>query len=123
MEHPVESVKIYLNIFGALMLLTALTVMAAFLDFGRFNTVIALGIAVTKSVLVILFFMHVRHTEHLIKVCAVAGFLWLGILFSITFSDYFTRHRPIVEGEQTWILESASQYQRDIEQRGHFKKH
>lgn len=110
MEHPVESIKTYVSIFGALMLLTFLTIGVAFINFGILNDIMALGIAVLKAVLVILFFMHVRHSGHLIKICAAAGVIWLAILIAITFSDYMTRHRPIIAGEQTWILENPSQY-------------
>ena len=49
--------KIYVSVFAALMVLTLLTVAAARVDLGRLNTVVALTIAVTKALLVVLFFM------------------------------------------------------------------
>lgn len=89
-EHIVQP-KLYYQIFGALMVLTALTVGVAFINFGPLNDVVAMGIAVTKAVLVILYFMHVRYSTKLVWVIVVAGFFWLGIMFVLTSADYLSR--------------------------------
>jgi cytochrome c oxidase subunit 4 len=84
-------VRIYLVVFGILMLLTAVTVTAAFIDLGPFNTMVALVIACTKMLLVILFFMHVRYSSRLTWAAVGVGFFFLGLLLLITLSDYVTR--------------------------------
>lgn len=89
-EHIVEP-KLYYKIFGALMVLTIVTVGVAFIDLKFLNNFIALGIAVTKAVLVILFFMHVRYSSRLTMVIVAAGFVWLGIMFVMTSTDYLSR--------------------------------
>ncbi len=89
-EHIVQP-KSYYKIFGALMLLTAITVGVAFINFGPLNNFIAMGIAVTKATLVILFFMHVRYGTRLTQVVVVAGFFWLAIMFVLIGSDYLSR--------------------------------
>ena len=90
-QHPHE-VRTYAVIYCALMILLVCTVAASYFDFGAFlNLTLALGIATIKAVLVILFFMHVRHGSKLIWVFAGAAFLWLGILLVLTFSDYLAR--------------------------------
>ncbi|HEY0171080.1 MAG TPA: cytochrome C oxidase subunit IV family protein, partial [Pyrinomonadaceae bacterium] len=66
-EHIVPR-SIYFTVFGALMVLTAVTVAAANFDFGAMNDVVAMTIAVTKMMLVLLFFMHVRYSSRLIWV-------------------------------------------------------
>ena len=81
----------YYTIFALLMLGTAITVAAAYLDLGPLNTVVALAIACTKATLVVLFFMHLRWGTRLTMLVAVSGFFWLLIMFSITMSDYLTR--------------------------------
>lgn len=91
MSTHVTPIRVYLLIFGALMVGTALTVWAAFLDLGAFNDIVAMAIAATKATLVVLYFMHVRHSTRLTKITVVAGFLWLAILVALTLSDYFTR--------------------------------
>ena len=89
--HHGPTPRVYLAIFGALMVLTAATVAAAELELGVFNNVVMLVIAVTKATLVILFFMHVFYGPRLNQVLAVAGFAWLAILVTFTLADYLTR--------------------------------
>ena len=86
-----SGIKVYVLIFLALMVGTALTVAAAFMDLGPFNDIVALTIAVIKATLVVLFSMHVRHSSRMTKLSIVAGFLWLAILIGLTLSDYFSR--------------------------------
>ena len=93
--HHVTPASVYYVIFGALIVLTAITVGVAFLDLGWLNTPIALLIAVLKASLVILYFMHVRWSTHLTWVVVVGSFLWLGVLFVLTFSDYLSRGLPM----------------------------
>ena len=95
MSEHIVSRKVYFAIFGALMVGTALTVFAAFVDldyiFHGANTVVALTIAVFKATLVVLYFMHVRYSSRLTWVIVVAGIFWLAIMFVFTISDYMTR--------------------------------
>ena len=81
----------YYAVFAALIVGTALTVAVAFVDLGAMNNVLMLGIAMTKALLVILFFMHVRWSTRLTWVVAASGFVWLIIMFGITMSDYMSR--------------------------------
>jgi cytochrome c oxidase subunit 4 len=91
MSEHVTSPKVYLLVFAALMVLTAITVAVAFLHLGPFNDVLALTIAVSKACLVILYFMHVRHSSPLSKAVVVSGFVWLLFLIALTLGDYLTR--------------------------------
>jgi len=83
--------KIYFAIFGILMILTYVTVRAAFQDLGPWNVIVALAIAVTKATLVVLYFMHVRYSDRLTWVVVITGFFWLVILLGLTMSDYLSR--------------------------------
>ena len=89
--HHVVPLKIYIAVFTALMVFTAITVGAAFLDLGPLNNVVMLGIAIVKATLVIMFFMHVKYSTRLIPLVAAGGFFFLLILFGITMADYMTR--------------------------------
>ena len=84
-------VKIYLAVFAALMVGTFLTVQAAHQDFGAWNTVIAMAIAITKATLVVLFFMHVKYSTRLTWLVVGGAFVWLAIMILITVSDYWYR--------------------------------
>jgi cytochrome c oxidase subunit IV len=81
----------YLTIFGALMVCTILTVIAAFINLGDLNFPVALTIAVFKATLVVLFFMHVKYGSKLTKLIVGTAFFFLGILLTLTMSDYLSR--------------------------------
>ena len=81
----------YYMVFLALIVGTFLTVAVAKFDLGPLNNVVMLAIAITKALLVILYFMHVRWGTRLTWVVAGSGFFWLLILFGITMTDYMTR--------------------------------
>jgi len=83
--------RVYYTIFAILLFCTYLTVQIAFLDLGAINTVAALAIATFKAVLVILFFMHVKYSTRLTWAVVLGGIFWLGILLTLTMSDYLTR--------------------------------
>jgi cytochrome c oxidase subunit IV len=89
-------IPVYLAVFGALMLGTFLTVWAAGKDFGAFNTVVALGIAVTKATLVILFFMHVKYSPRLTQLVVATAVVFLALLVIGTLTDYYS---PGVDGK------------------------
>jgi cytochrome c oxidase subunit IV len=108
MSEHIVSKTVYFVIFGALMVGTGLTVLAAFQDLDRVfpgaNAVVALTIAVIKATLVVLYFMHVRYSSRLVWVIVVSGFFWLGIMFVLTMSDYMSRGtvRPLNEGQRSF---------------------
>lgn len=97
-HHHIVSVSVYLAIFAALLVGTALTVWVAYFDLGAFNIVVALAIAVTKASLVVLYFMHVKYSSKLVQLAACTGFIWLAIMIGFTFSDVFTRDWQPAEG-------------------------
>ena len=83
--------SLYYAVFAALIVGTVLTYAAARVDMGALNNVVMLTIALTKAMLVILFFMHVRWGTRLTWLVVASGFFWLLIMFSITMADYLTR--------------------------------
>src|SRR5262245_63665458 len=78
----------YYAIFGALMVLTAVTVGVAFVNLGSFNFPVAIGIAIFKASLVILFFMHAKYSSTLTKLFVGTAFFFLFILLTLTLTDY-----------------------------------
>src|SRR5579875_793009 len=90
-EHHIVTPKSYALVFVTLLFFTWLTVFAAFKDLGILNPVVALAIASTKAVIVILFFMHVKYQSKLIKMTVAAGFFTFLVLITMTLSDYISR--------------------------------
>lgn len=71
--------------------LLALTWCLGYVNFGLFNLVIALVIAVAKMLLIVLFFMHIKGSSRLLHLAACVGVLWLLLMFTLTLGDYFSR--------------------------------
>jgi cytochrome c oxidase subunit 4 len=91
-EHGTHSQLFYIAIGIGLLILTATTVGAAFVNLGAFNPVVALLIATIKATLVVLFFMHVKGaSEKLTGIVVVSGFFFLMILLTLSLADYLTR--------------------------------
>ena len=94
MTTHIPPVKSYLAVFATLLVLLAITVAANYAPLGRFNVLVALFIAIVKTFLVMLFFMHVRYSGRLIWIYVAVGFFWLAILLTLTMSDFLTRWQP-----------------------------
>ncbi|MBS1802344.1 MAG: cytochrome C oxidase subunit IV family protein [Acidobacteria bacterium] len=90
-HHHVVPPRIYITILLTLLVFTAATVGASYIDLGPLNPVIALAIAATKMILVVLFFMHVKYSTKLTKLTVGAGLFTFLVLVGMTLSDYWTR--------------------------------
>lgn len=91
-KHHIVQPSMYATILGALLVFTVLTYYVAFIDLGPLSNFVAMGIAVTKATLVILFFMHVFYSTRLLWVVVAGSFGWLALMLLITLGDYVTRH-------------------------------
>jgi cytochrome c oxidase subunit IV len=100
MANHVTPIKTYLAVYLALMLLLVTTVGLDFLRLGPFNVIASMTIAALKTLLVILYFMHVRHSSRLIWIFVGVGFYWLAILLTLTMSDFVSRTWPPFGGPQ-----------------------
>ena len=92
MSNHILPKKTYYLVGGALMVLLAITVGVAFIPLGPFNVLVALAIAVTKALLVVLYFMHVKYNSKLTWVFASGGVLWLLIMIILTMGDFIARY-------------------------------
>jgi cytochrome c oxidase subunit 4 len=90
-DHHIVTPVQYAMVFAALLIGTVLTVVAARIDLWVFNPIIALGIACTKAVIVILFFMHVKYQSKLVKLTVISGFFTFLVLITMTLTDYISR--------------------------------
>jgi cytochrome c oxidase subunit 4 len=90
-EQHIVTPATYALIFAALLVGTAITVVASYIDMGPWNPVVALGIAVTKATLVVLYFMHIKYSSKLMKLTVGAGVFTFLILVGMSMSDYISR--------------------------------
>lgn len=120
-DHVVP-VPIYLAVLAALMILLVLTVVAAFFDFDQligtrvgghyWSMTIALIIAFTKAILIVLFFMHIKYGSKITAAFAASAFVWLGIMFVLSFSDYLSRESILTSPTKTAPMTPSPDIQR-----------
>ena len=94
----ISPVSLYITIFLALMVGTAVTVAAAFVDLGQFNFAVAMAIATFKASLVVWYFMHVKYQSKLTKLTVATGLFFLAILLGLMLVDYGSKTGP------PWIM-------------------
>ena len=79
-------------IYFSLVLMLVLTAIGAKLPLNAMiHNILAFGISVAKTVLIVLVFMEVQYNKGVIRVFAGAGLVWLFLLFLLTFTDYLSR--------------------------------
>ena len=97
MSHVAPKSQLF-AVFAVLMVLTVATVLVSRVNLGYLNLPVAMAVAVTKALLVILIFMEVKYSPKLVQVTAGVGFLFLGIMILYTMTDYLSRNLLGVAG-------------------------
>jgi len=106
MTSHIVPVKTYILVFLALVVLTLATTEVARVDLGLLNPLVAMLIAAVKTILVVLFFMHMKWSTYRSRVVAASGLLWLLVMIMLTLSDY--RTRSWLPGPGDWPLKSSA---------------
>ncbi len=114
MNHDHHS-RTYLKIWGTLLVLTVVTVAAAYQNFGVFNILIAMLIATIKAVLVALYFMHLKDDRRVNQVVFASSFFFLAVFVGLTYSDLFARPQ-IALAPVTPIAAPAGQQTTEVKQ-------
>ena len=83
--------KVYFIVWAALLVLTAVTVGVSYVDMKNVTVLTAMLIAATKSMLVLLYFMHIRFEKPMYSVMILAAMMTYGIFVALTFVDYLYR--------------------------------
>ncbi|MBI1920310.1 MAG: cytochrome C oxidase subunit IV family protein [Geobacter sp.] len=85
------SYRIYIIIWGALLVLTGVTWGVSYINLGMGNVAVALLIASVKASLVALFFMHLRYESKLVWAFALFPLFFLALIIGGTLSDTLFR--------------------------------
>jgi cytochrome c oxidase subunit IV len=86
--HPhIMPVKVLVAVYVALVILTVLTVAITKVSFGNFNVGVALGIAVLKAALVILYFMHVKYDAPFTGLIVIVALMFVGVFIWFAMQD------------------------------------
>lgn len=97
-HHHVMPLKTYLQVFGALMFLTVITVLVSYADLGPFALGAAMIVAVVKAGFVVGYFMHLKFDTRFHSFIFLGTMLFVGIFFVLTYFDLNTRSMM----NQTW---------------------
>jgi cytochrome c oxidase subunit IV len=81
----------YFKVFGALIVLTIITVAASRVDFGAMNTVVAFTIATIKAVLVASIFMHLKYDDRMNRLILFSALFFLVVFYFFCILDEVTR--------------------------------
>ena len=87
-----EPVLLYVIAWVVLILLTGISIGAAFLGLGIYGPVVHFAIAATQAAIIFVLFMRLKGPPSLKWIFAGAGFFWLLFLYGLSTIDYATRH-------------------------------
>ncbi len=105
----VVPVRILFTTGIGLLILTAVTVLAAKVDLGEFNIWIALAIALLKGSLVLLFFMHLRYDRPFNAVIFVASLAFVALFISFALTDTFGYAPDVYQGDAPGVVEKLTE--------------
>lgn len=91
--HHLVPLSVYVKTIIALLILTVLTVGASYVDVGRFNIFVSMGIALAKATLVLMFFMGLKYDTNLNRAYILSSFVAFTIMITITAGDLWTREK------------------------------
>jgi cytochrome c oxidase subunit 4 len=104
----VSSIKFYVLILAALMVLTLLTVGVASIHLGKLNLAVAVVIASMKATLVVMFFMHLKYDNKFNATIFVSSLLFIGVFFAYTLNDT-DRRGELDDAQGSQVLPSTGQ--------------
>jgi cytochrome c oxidase subunit 4 len=90
-DHPLVPYNLYVKVWGALMVLTVITVAVSYVDMKQVTVLTACLIAAAKGSLVILYFMHIRFERRLYAIMIMVIFVTYAVFIGLTFVDYWYR--------------------------------
>ncbi len=91
-EHKHTSGVAYVLVFVALLVLATVSLLLSMLHWPVWGTIVALGIAVVKALLVLFFFMHLVEQRFTNRVTVLVSVLFVSLLVGLTAADVATRH-------------------------------
>lgn len=89
--HSSSSSTVYVVVWATLILLTGITVGVSYINLRNSAILMAVMIATLKAILVLLYFMHLRHAQPVLAKMILAGVIIYGVFFGLTMVDYWYR--------------------------------
>lgn len=83
--------KTYFAVYGALLVLTALTVGVSYANLGAASVYAAMAVAIVKAGLVVAYFMHLKYDSRFNALVFLVSLVFLALFFSLTMIDVASR--------------------------------
>ena len=97
LPHPrvghVVPLRVLFGVLAALLVMTYVTVAVSGYDFGRYNLWVALGIALVKASLVLLFFMHLKYDKPFNAIVIITSLAFVALFIAGAMTDA-TQYAP-----------------------------
>jgi len=90
-RQQIPSLRSLLVVWLSLLLLLLLNLGSAALPLGAYNVLLHMAISIIMTLLLMVFFMHLRHELPVVRLAAVIGFVWLGFMIVLSLSDFLIR--------------------------------
>ncbi len=87
----ISSYESHGRVLISLLLLTMLSVLVTWMEFGVFTIAVALTVASVKAFIVLTWFMHLKFESNFIRWMVAGVFVLFTLVLIITFIDYFFR--------------------------------
>lgn len=108
-EHHVMSVKVYVGVYLALLILTYLTVQVSYWGLGALALPVAMLVALVKAGFVVGFFMHLKYDDRFLSLIFFSSLFFIAVFFAFTLFDLMTRGKMTYEHQNfSPLLEQAS---------------
>ena len=93
----------------ALLILTGITVWTAKMDFGNYNIVLALAIALVKGSIVVLFFMHLKYDRPFNGIIFITAMAFVVLFISFALLDTHEYASDIDKGDAPKVVEKLNE--------------
>jgi len=91
MKNEPAKIRTLVTVWAVLVTLHFTILGLSFFRLGGFGTPVIICLAFVQMLLVMLYFMELRHADKLVRIFAAAGFFWLLFQLTLVGADYFTR--------------------------------
>lgn len=113
--HHIIPLKTLSSVFGALIVLTVLTVAVAQIELGPLEVPIAVGIAIAKSTLVVMFFMALKYDKPVNTMVFTVGTVF--VLIFLVFTLFDTAFRGDIGNVGTQTIEEEEAERERLQER------
>ena len=79
------------SVWAALLGLLLLSLFLGYIPMGPLTVASGVAIAAVKSTLVLVFFMELSRSRALLRLAALAGLIFVAVMFALTLADVLTR--------------------------------